>query len=419
MSEFGASASGQEASHRRFLTIEFIDLVGSTDLAESLDPEDLGPLLRRYHRLALSVMERFGGFVAQVFGDGILVYFGYPTAHEHEAERAVRAALALLQQLRTLDTNVHGKTLPRFEARIGIHSGLVVIAQALQVSAGVSRHDVVGEAINLAARLQAEAAPGGIAISQETMELVEGLFAFRSLGIKSVKGLLRKVEVYEVLRALPGTKRTEFRLRRGATRMVGRESAIERILSCWSAVKDGSRCQTIAVVGDAGVGKTRLMLELSGRPESVDATLLQAQCHEIFASTPMYPLGAFLWARAGLLADDEESVRYDKISSYLEELGRNTVENRDLVAGLLGMAVPADSIGAAATPQLLKRAQFEFVVSIIKYRRISPVVFSLLSATRRRKSAAISTISMLPRAHRTKLLSSSATFLARACPRRS
>jgi class 3 adenylate cyclase/tetratricopeptide (TPR) repeat protein len=366
LSDFGVSASSQEASDRRFLTIEFIDLVGSTDLAERLDPEDLGPLLRRYHRLALSIMERFGGFVAQVFGDGILVYFGYPTAHEHEAERALRAALALLQQLRTLDTNVHGKTLPRLEARIGIHSGLVVIAQALQVSAGVSRHDVVGEAINLAARLEAEAAPGGIAISQETMELVEGLFAFRSLGVKSIKGLSRKIEVYEVLRALPGTKRTEIRLRRGATRMVGRESAIERILSCWNAVKDGSRCQTLAVVGDAGVGKTRLMLELSGRPESVDSTLLQAQCHEIFASTPLYPLGAFLSARAGLTADDEQSVRYDKISSYLEELGRNTAENRGLVAELLGMNVPAGSIEAAATPQLLKRAQFEFVVSIVK-----------------------------------------------------
>jgi class 3 adenylate cyclase/tetratricopeptide (TPR) repeat protein len=366
MNEFGASGASHEASERRFLTIEFIDLVGSTDLAERLDPEDLGPLLRRYQRLALSVMERFGGFVAQVFGDGILVYFGYPTAHEHEAERAVRAALALIQQLRTLDTNIHGKTLPRLEARVGIHSGLVVIAQALQVSAGTSRHDVVGEAINLAARLQAEAPPGGIAISQETMELVEGLFACRSLGVKSVKGLLRKVEVYEILRALPGTKRTESRLRRGATRMVGRESAVEGILSSWNIVKDESRCQTLAVVGDAGVGKTRLMLELSGRPEFVDATLLQVQCHEIFASTPLYPVGAFLWARVGLTADDDELARYKKISSYLEELGRNTVENRGLFAGLLGMAIPAASIAAAATPQLLKRAQFEFIVSIVK-----------------------------------------------------
>src|SRR5690349_5031780 len=335
MSEFGVSASSQEASGRRFLTIEFIDLVGSTDLAERLDPEELGPLLRRYHRLALSVMERFGGFVAQVFGDGILVYFGYPIAHEHEAERAVRAALALLEQLRTLDTSVDGKTLPGLEARIGIHSGLVVIAQALEVTAGISRHDVVGEAINLAARLQAEAPPGGIAISQETMELVEGLFALRSLGAKSVKGLLRKVEIYEVLRALPGTRRTESRLRRGATRLVGRETAIEQFLSCWNVVKDGLRCQTLAVVGDAGVGKTRLMLELCGRPECADATLLQGQCHEIFASTPLYPLGAFLWSRAALTADDDNSVRYDKISSYLAELGRNTVENRGLVAGLL------------------------------------------------------------------------------------
>ena len=151
MSDVGSSGSSQEASERRFLTIEFIDLVGSTDLAERLDPEDLGPLLRRYQRLALTVMERFGGFVAQVFGDGILVYFGYPTAHEHDAERAARAALALLQQLRDLDTNVHGRTLPRLEARIGIHSGLVLIAQELLASTGTSRHDVVGEAINLAA----------------------------------------------------------------------------------------------------------------------------------------------------------------------------------------------------------------------------------------------------------------------------
>src|SRR5712692_7048695 len=120
MSEFGASGSDQETSERRFLTIEFIDLVGFTDLAERLDPEDLGLLLRRYQRLALTIMERFGGFVAQVIGDGILVYFGYPAAHENDAERALLAALALLQGLRDLDKNVHGRTMPRLEARIGV-----------------------------------------------------------------------------------------------------------------------------------------------------------------------------------------------------------------------------------------------------------------------------------------------------------
>ena len=365
MSDVGSLRSSQAASERRFLTIEFIDLVGSTDLAERLDPEDFEPLLRRYQRLALTVMERFGGFAAQVFGDGILVYFGYPTAHEHDAERAARAALALLQQLRHLDTNVHGRTLPRLEARIGIHSGLVLIAQELLASTGPRRHDVVGEAINIAARLQAEAPPGGIAISQETMELVDGLFVCKSLGTRSIKGLSRKLEVYALTRALPDTKRTESRSRRGATRMVGREAGLEQVLACWNIVKDESRCRTLAVVGDAGLGKTRLVLEVSSRPEFVEATLAQVQCHEIFASAPLYPLGAYLWARVGLTADDEERVRHEKIIGLLEELGRNTPENQILVASLLGMAAP-DSSTAAATPQLLKRAQSEFIVSLVE-----------------------------------------------------
>jgi class 3 adenylate cyclase/tetratricopeptide (TPR) repeat protein len=364
MSELGSSGSDQRASEHRFLTIEFIDLVGFTDLAEQLDPEDLGVLLRRYQRLALTTMERFGGFVAQAFGDGLLVYFGYPAAHGNDAERALLAALALLQGLRDLDTNVQGRTLPRLEARIGIHSGLVLIAQELLMSPGASGFSAVGEAVNLSARLQSEVPSGGIAISQETAELVEGLFECRPLGLKPIKGLSRKVEVYQVVRALPSTRRAESRLRRGAARMVGREAALERILARWKVARDESRCQTIAVVADAGLGKTRLMLELLSRPELVDATLLQGQCHEVFASTPLYPIRVFLWGRAGLTADDEESVRLAKISGYLDELGRNTPEERDLIASLLGVAVFDGGRAAAATPQLLKQKQYELIVSI-------------------------------------------------------
>ena len=128
MTEFRTAGSDPRRSEHRFLTIEFIDLVGYTDLAERLDPEDLGVLLRRYQRLALTTMERFGGFVAQAFGDGLLVYFGYPAAHGNDAERALLAALALLQGLRDLDTHVHGWTMLRLEARIGVHSGSVLIA---------------------------------------------------------------------------------------------------------------------------------------------------------------------------------------------------------------------------------------------------------------------------------------------------
>src|SRR5262249_14493385 len=233
MSEFGTSASAPAPSEQRFLTIAFVDLVGFTDLAEQLDPEDLGLLLRRYQRLALTTMERFGGFVAQAFGDGVLVYFGYPTAHGNDAERAVVAALALLGGLRGLDTNFHGRTLPRLQARVGIHSGLVLIAQELLISAGSTRSGVVGEAVNLSARLHAEAPVGGIASDQETAQLGGGLIECKSVGPRSIKGLSRKVEVYEVLRALPGSTRTESRLRRGAARLVGRETAIDGILSRW------------------------------------------------------------------------------------------------------------------------------------------------------------------------------------------
>jgi class 3 adenylate cyclase/tetratricopeptide (TPR) repeat protein len=369
------AGSNPQPSEHRFLTIEFIDLVGYTDLAERLDPEDLGVLLRRYQRLALTIMERFGGFVAQAFGDGLLVYFGYPAAHGNDAERALLAALALLQGLRDLDTHVHGRTLSKLEARIGVHSGSVLIAQELVTSPGASEYGAVGEAVNLSARLQAEVSSGGIAISQETAELVEGLFECKSLGVKAIKGLSRKVEVFQVVRALPGTTRAESRLRRGAARMVGREPAIEQIVARWKVAQDESRCQTVAIVADAGLGKTRLMLELSARPEFVNATLLQGQCHEIFASTPLYPIRMFLRGRAGLTADDEESVRLDKISGFLNEIDQNTQENRDLIASLLDVGASGGGQAAAATPQLVKQKQYQLIISILtRAARARPLI---------------------------------------------
>lgn len=375
MSDVGSSGSDPKPSEHRFLTIEFIDLVGFTDLAEQLDPEELGLLLRRYQRLALTTMERFGGFVAQAFGDGLLVYFGYPAAHGNDAERALLAALALLRGLRDLDTNVHGRTVPKLEVRIGVHSGLVMITQELVTSPFSSAYGAVGEAVNLSARLQLEVPSGGIAISQETASIVEGLFECKSLGPKTIKGLSRKVEVYQVLRALPDTRPTGSRLRRGAARMVGREAAIERILAHWNAARDESRCRTVAVVGDAGLGKTRLMRELSSRPELADAALLQGQCHEIFASTPLYPIRVFLRGRAGLTAEDEDSVRLDKIAAYLDEIGRDTEENRDLIASLLGVGASEGGGTVVATPQLLKQKQYRFISSIFdQAARARPVI---------------------------------------------
>ncbi|HWI39646.1 MAG TPA: AAA family ATPase, partial [Burkholderiales bacterium] len=272
---------------------------------------------------------------------------------------------ALQQAMRELDTEVHGQTMDKLQARIGVHSGLVLIAQELLISAGATRHGVFGEVVNLASRLESEAAPGRIATSQETVELVEGLFEVQSLGLKSIKGLSRQVEVYDVVRALPGTKRTESRLRKGAGRLVGREAAMERITAVWNSVREQSVCRTVAVVGDAGMGKTRLVLELATRAEFLQAPIFQAQCHELFASTPLYPLALYLWGRVGLTADDDDVVRRRKIAGYLGEIRADTPENLEVVASLLGMAAPASG-QAAAAPQLLRRKQYEFVAAMVK-----------------------------------------------------
>src|SRR6201991_3871984 len=165
---------------RRYLTSIFIDLVGYTALSEQLDPEDLRLLQRRYQNLALTVMERLGGFVAQFQGDGVVVYFGYPVAHENDAERAVRAALEFLERLQNLDTHIRdGSNIP-LTARIGIHTGLVLIGPEL-VSGGVAEFSAIGEAVNLAARLQAEAPTGTAVVSHDTAALTGGRFALESL----------------------------------------------------------------------------------------------------------------------------------------------------------------------------------------------------------------------------------------------
>src|SRR5689334_296304 len=218
---------------RRYLTSVFIDLVGYTALSERLDPEDLRLLQRRYQNLALTVMERFGGFVAQFQGDGVVAYFGYPVAHENDAERAVRAALEFLERLKNLDTHIRdGSNIP-LTARIGIHTGLVLIGPEL-VSGGAAEFSASGEAVNLAARLQAEAPSGTAVVSHDTGARTGGRFSLDSLGSRPIKGLSRQIEIYKVTGpaqaggARPGGPRPT-----GMTPLVGRQASIDLSRRCW------------------------------------------------------------------------------------------------------------------------------------------------------------------------------------------
>jgi class 3 adenylate cyclase/tetratricopeptide (TPR) repeat protein len=350
---------------RRYLTSIFIDLVGYTALSERLDPEDLRLLQRRYQNLALTVMERFGGFVSQFQGDGVVVYFGYPAAHENDAERALRAALEFLHRLRSLDTTIRdGSDFPLM-ARIGVNTGLVLIGPEL-ASGGAAEFSAIGEAVNLAARLQAEAPPNSAVVSQETARLVQGKFTFEELGPRVIKGLSRTIEIFRVLAPVQTGASASVQLGSDATPIVGRQSGVDRMLQRWKITRDEGRCQTVAIVGDAGIGKTRIVRELCTRPEMLENTTIQANCHELFSNTPLYPLASFLWARVGLTPADDVNMRLEKISTFLDELAISTPENIQIVATLLGLesARAADSV--APTSLLVKRKQYDFIVGVMR-----------------------------------------------------
>jgi class 3 adenylate cyclase/predicted ATPase len=360
-----ASDQTAVASERRYLSIVFVDLVGYTELSGLLDPEDLRVLQHRYHNLVLQVMERFGGFVAKFIGDGALVYFGYPTAHENDAERAVRASLELLERFPSLDTNLGDVTMPPLAARIGVHSGLVLIAPEMSSGGSVER-GAVGEVVNVAARLQSEAQPNSLVVSEDTLDLLGNQFEYTPMQLRALKGVPRDIGLYQVSGARPGAPRSGATRHRGAPRMVGREAALARIRKRWDEVREDRRCRTVVVVGDAGIGKTRLVRELCATPELAEATILQVPCHELFASTPFYPIASFLWARTGLAVADGPAERAAKIATFLESLGLNTEENRQLVVNLLGLATGATTEAIASTPQMLKLKQGAFVLAALR-----------------------------------------------------
>ncbi len=306
-------------------------------------------------------MERFGGFVAQFQGDGVVVYFGYPVAHENDAERAVRAALEFLERLQGLDAHIRdGSNIP-LTARIGIHTGLVLIGPEFS-SSGVAEFSAIGEAVNLAARLQAEAPSGSAVVSYDTAALTGGCFSLESLGSRAIKGLSRRIEIYKVIGTVQAS---DAKPTVGLTPIIGQQPSIDIILRRWRIAQAERRCQTVTILGDAGIGKTRLVKEFCSHPELAKTTIIQANCHELFVNTPLYPLASFLWARAGLMREDDVDAQMQKVSTFLDELAINTTENRQIVASLLGFLSAQAAEAVAPTPLLLKRKQYDFVIRVM------------------------------------------------------
>src|SRR4029077_18815330 len=274
----------QDAAERRQLTVMFCDLVGSTALSGRLDPEDLRTIISTYHRCCSELVGRNGGFVAKYMGDGVLAYFGYPQAHEHDAERAVLAGLALVEAVPKLST-MAGSPL---QLRIGIATGLVVVGDLIGMGAAQEKA-VVGDTPNLAARLQALAEPNMVVIAASTRRLLGHLFALKYLGPRDLKGIVGPVRAWAAVRASSAEGRFEALHVAGLTALVGREEELELLLRRWSRAKAGEG-QLVLLSGEAGIGKSRLTAALLERLSGEAHTRLRYFCSPQHTDSAFYPI---------------------------------------------------------------------------------------------------------------------------------
>ena len=270
-----------DTAERRQVTVMFSDLVGSTALSARMDPEDLREVISAYQKCVAETVRRFGGFVAKYMGDGILIYFGYPQAHEDDAERAVRVGLEMVAAMNSISR-------ASLQTRIAIATGLVVVGDLIG-SGETQERGIVGETPNLAARLQEIAEPNGVVIAESTRRLLGNLFEFDDLGAKDLKGIAGTVRTFAPLRASLVESRFEALHTSDLTALVGREEELELLVRRWSKAKTGEG-QVVLLSGEAGIGKSRLTAALIERLASEPHTRLRYFCSPQHADSAFHPI---------------------------------------------------------------------------------------------------------------------------------
>jgi class 3 adenylate cyclase/tetratricopeptide (TPR) repeat protein len=318
-------------AERRHLTVMFCDLVGSTAISARLDPEDMGEVIRAYHDACSGAIARYDGLVAKFMGDGVLAYFGFPRAHEDDAERAVRAGLDISAVVAKLETAAKD----RLQVRIGVATGIVVVGD-LVGQGSAQEQAVVGDTPNLAARLQNLAEPGSLVIAESTKRLLGGTFELKPLGAQTLKGFDAPVSAWAVLREAEIVSRFEASQPEGLTPFVGREHEVALLLDRWRGAREGEG-QVVLLSGEAGIGKSRILAALREEIGAERHVTVRYQCSPHHVNDAFYPIANHIWHAAGFLSGEPAAARLDKLEAMIARSAVQAKEAAPLLASLLSI----------------------------------------------------------------------------------
>jgi class 3 adenylate cyclase len=347
-------------AERRQLTVMFCDLVGSTALSTQLDPEELRALILAYRETCAAAIARFGGYLAKYIGDGLLVYFGYPVAHEDDAQRAVRAGLGIVGAMQALPLPNTQLQHP-LQVRIGIHTGLVVAGEM-----GVGDHPeplaIVGETPNIAARLQEHARPNSVVISAPTARLVTGLFECQDLGPQLLKGLSTPLSVYRVVGESEAQSRFEVAVSAGLTPLIGRDHEVGLLQERWTQAKGGAG-QVVLLSGEAGIGKSRLGQTFKEQVRAEGATHIEFRCSPYHQNSAFYPILSHLQQLMQFQRDDTPQAKLAKLQQTLARYRFPQADTLLLWAALLSLPHPEGAPPMTLSPQQQKQKTQEALVA--------------------------------------------------------
>jgi class 3 adenylate cyclase/predicted ATPase len=356
----------QDAAERRQVTVMFSDLVGSTALSARMDPEDLREVISGYQKCVAETVQRSGGFVAKYMGDGVLIYFGYPQAHEDDAERAVRAGLELIVAVNALKTDASLQT------RVGIATGLVVVGDLIGTGSA-QEQAVVGQTTNLAARLQGIAERDTVVIAEGTRKLLGNLFELQDLGVQDLKGIDSPVRAWTALRPASIESRFEALHASGLTVLVGREEELELLLRRWSKAKTGEG-QVVLLSGEAGIGKSRLTAALLETIASEPHTRLRYFCSPQHTDSAFYPIIGQIGRAAGLTHEDTAQAKLDKLNALLAQTSTSR-QDAALIAELLSLPNDGRYPALELTPEQRRQRTLEALISQVQaLARSKPVL---------------------------------------------